>query len=359
MPSPPTPTISSTIAGLHPASFAIVMATGIVSVAAELRGMPTLAYGLLLLNILFYLSLWALTILRVALFSKNVYADILDHNRCVGFFTLIAGTCVLGNQFVIIANFPRIGIGLWYLGILLWAIITYTIFTVLTVKQHKPNLNDGLNGAWLVSVVAAQSVAVLGGLLAPHYQSGREAVLFFSLVMWLGGGMLYIWIIALIFYRYTFLSLDPRQLAPPYWINMGAMAISTLAGVVLASRAADSPLLTELLPFLKGLSLMFWATATWWIPLLLSLGVWRHLVRKVPLNYDVVYWSAVFPLGMYAVCTHRLLEITDQPFLAPIPKYFFAVAFVAWTIIFIGLVWQCAGQLRTAMTRGKVDTTTD
>ena len=49
--------------------------------------------------------------------------------------------------------------------------------------------------------------------------------------------MLYIWIISLIFYRYTFFTMHPSDLAPPYWINMGAVAISTLAGslLVLAS----------------------------------------------------------------------------------------------------------------------------
>ena len=56
------------------------------------------------------------------------------------------------------------------------------------------------------------------------------------------------------------------------WINMGAMAIATLAGVSLVHEANRLPLLTELLPFLKGVTLLFWTTATWWIPLLLALG---------------------------------------------------------------------------------------
>src|SRR5687768_18465669 len=93
-------------------------------------------------------------------------------------------------------------------------------------------------------------------------------VLLFCLVLWLGGGMLYIWIISLIFYRYTFFPMSPSDLAPPYWINMGAVAISTLAGVSLIGAAAQAPLLADLLPFLKGLTLLFWATATWWIPML-------------------------------------------------------------------------------------------
>jgi tellurite resistance protein TehA-like permease len=263
-----------------------------------------------------------------------------DHNRSVGFFTTIAATCVLGNQFIVVDSRPSIAIALWIVGIILWAIVTYSIFTILTVKANKPTLAEGIHGGWLVAVVAAQSVAALGGLVSPHLGATRDVALYFALMMWLGGGMLYIWIIALIFYRYTFFPLDPRQLAPPYWINMGAMAISTLAGTIFAQNATGSQLLTQLHPFIVGLTLLFWATATWWIPLLVVLGVWRHLVRQVSVTYDVVYWSAVFPLGMYTACTHRLVQMTGQSFLDVIPQYFVFISLAAWVLAFLGLLWR-------------------
>ena len=328
---------TSAIASLHPASFAIVMATGIVSIAAMFQGMRAIAMALLCLNVVLFAILWLLTIVRLTRYRRQFVNDLFDHGRCVGFFTMVAGTCVLGNQLLVVASMPSVAFGLLIVGAFLWMTITYAVFTILTVKSDKPSLGDGINGAWLVAVVASQSVSALSGLIAPHLGNSRELLTFFALVMWLGGGMLYIWIIALIFYRYTFLPLDPKQLAPPYWINMGAMAISTLAGTILIGRAPDSELLRDLLPFLKGLTLLFWSTATWWIPLLVALGVWRHVMRKVPLTYDVVYWSAVFPLGMYSACTHRLAQAVNAPYLANIPKYFLFVALVAWAVTFFGL----------------------
>ena len=323
---------------LHPACFAMVMATGIVSVAAQLRGYPAIARPLLWLNIGFYAALWCLTAWRIIRYRSNFVADLLDHGRCVGFFTTVAATCVLGNQFVVVE--PRLSAarGLWIAGVILWAIVTYGLLTILTVKQNKPSLSQGINGGWLVAVVAAQSVATLGGLLAPKYPTASDAIIYFSLVMWLGGGMLYIWIIALIFYRYTFFTLEPTQLAPPYWINMGAMAISTLAGTIFVQNEVDSPLLAELHPFVLGITLLFWATATWWIPLLLLLGAWRHVLRHVSLTYDVVYWSAVFPLGMYTVCTHRLTSLVKQPGLDMIPRYLFWIALFAWALTLLGMI---------------------
>src|SRR5262245_45197311 len=160
--------------------------------------------------------------------------------------------------------------------------------------------------------------------------------------MWLGAGMLYIWIISLIFYRYTFFALSPSDLAPPYWINMGAVAISTLGGATLSAAAPLSRVIQDLLPFIKGLSLLFWATATWWIPFLVILGIWRHVYRRFPLRYEPLYWGAVFPLGMYTVCTFRLASVIETPFLLIIPRIFLWLALAAWTLAMTGLVVKLA-----------------
>jgi len=326
---------------LSPAYFALVMATGVVSIAAWDFGLSVLATGLFAFNIAAYAVVACLTMLRLIRYPRLFFADMTDHRLGPGFFTAVAASCILGNQFLLMANSLVAATVFLALGAALWVSLTYTIFAAFTVKRNKPPLEKGLTGAWLIAVVATQSIAVLAALIAGKWpQPLRLELNFFALSMWLWGGMLYIWIISLIFYRYNFFTFSPSDLTPPYWINMGAMAISTLAGARLVQNTPDAPFLASLLPFLKGFTVFYWATGTWWIPMLLVLGVWRHLIQRFPLRYDPLYWGAVFPLGMYTVATREMAAALELPFLGPLPPVVFVAALAAWTLAFIGLVWE-------------------
>jgi tellurite resistance protein TehA-like permease len=326
------------VRNLPPNIFAMVMATGIVSLAANGAGMPVVAHVLFWLNAGLYAALWALLVARVWRYGADLSADLRSHARAPGFFTLVAAPCVLGNQCVVLHGAAAVGLALWLLGTAFWLALSYAMVPGLMEGVEKPKPEAGLNGAWLLTVVGTQAVSVLACQLVPaHAADAPDALLFVALAFWLVGSMLYLWLIALIFHRILFLPLSPSELTPPYWINMGAMAISTLAGVSLIREAGRLPLLGELLPFLKGMTLLFWATATWWIPVLLSLGAWRHLVKRVPLTYEHGYWAAVFPLGMYTVCTQGLIRDFHLPFLDLIPTVFVWIALGAWGLTFTGL----------------------
>lgn len=337
------------VAGLLPAYFALVMATGILAIATWLLGVPLLGWFFLGVGGAAYLILWGLTLIRLLRYFPHVLADLNNHARGPGFFTVVAATCVMGSALVVIADAITTAKALWAFGIFLWVVVMYAFFTAVVIREDKPSIEVGINGAWLIATVATQSIAVLGSLLAGHFAQQHAFVLFLSLSMFLLGCMLYLSIITLIFYRFTFVHLTSAQLTPPYWINMGAVAITTLAGSTLVLNAGQSALLQELLPFLKGFTLFFWVFGSWWIPLLLILGVWRHLVKRFPLTYDPQYWGIVFPLGMYTVCTIRLAQALDLPFLLLIPRGFIFLALAAWLAAFVGLVYTLFPE-RTAPT---------
>ena len=318
--------------------FSVVMATGALSIALHLLGLESISMALLYVNVTAYVMLWGLTLLRLFYFFPRFVEDLTSHENGPGFFTLVAGTCVLGSQLMILTDNFVVASFLWGLGIVLWFIIMYVFFTAVTIRKDKPRLAEGINGAWLIAAVGTQSISILGTLLSTHVSQGKYILLFITLCMFLLGCMLYLNIITLIFYRLTFLELKLSELTPPYWINMGAVAITTLAGSTLLLHAGEWPLLVELTPFLKGFTLFFWITGTWWIPLLFILMIWRHLYHRYPLTYDPQFWGMAFPLAMYTTSTFQLSQALGVPFLVAIPKFMIFIAGAAWLSVFLGML---------------------
>src|SRR5690606_478947 len=94
-------TSKNPVQNLFPGYFAIVMATGIISIAAYSLNMAPIAYLLLWLNIGFYSILIVLLLSRILFYFSHVVKDITDHQNSPGFLTLVAGSCILGTQMLV------------------------------------------------------------------------------------------------------------------------------------------------------------------------------------------------------------------------------------------------------------------
>src|SRR5205823_4370526 len=98
--------------------------------------------------------------------------------------------------------------------------------------------------------------------------------------------------------------------------------------------------LGELSPFIRGITLFSWVSGTWWIPLLIVLGIWRHVVARFPITYGMQYWTLVFPIGMYTVATDALAEATGLHVLDIVPSITVCASLVAWALTFVGMLFK-------------------
>jgi tellurite resistance protein TehA-like permease len=332
------------LASFPPGYFALVMATGIVSAAAHLFRIPVLPGLLFVVNLVAYPLLWALNLTRLALFRSALFHDLAHHEKGPAFLTVVAATGVLGAQFALMTPLQGIALGLWGLAILLWLLLGYAFLAAVTIADPKPPIERALGGTWLLIVVSTQSLSVLGVAVADA--TPRPDIVGFACVCtFLLGCLSYGILITLIAHRWFFHRLTAEALEPPYWINMGAAAITTLAGAGLTLYAQAHPgwaasfRLVQVLPVLTAGA---WATATWWIPPLAGAAIWRHAIRHVPLVYTPQHWSVVFPLGMYAAATATFAHATGYDFLYPLAQVFTWVALAAWVAAFAGLLHRLA-----------------
>jgi len=329
------------IKNLLPAYFAMVMATGIVSIASYLNGFELFAYSLFYLNLVFLGGLSMMFLYRCLFYSREVLNDFRSYVKGPGFFTIVAALCIIGNQFIMLTGNTAIATLLLILAGIIWLFVGYGFFYNITVSGAKKPLREGINGTWLVIIVAIQALSGLISFLTVGSQTHDYILLFVALCLFLIGCIFYLFIMSLIIYRMSFFLLNANELGAPYWINMGATAITTLAGSLLILHKQHFNFIMDIMPFIKGFTLFFWAAGTWWIPLLIILGMWRHLIMKVPApispnGYDPSYWGMVFPLGMYTVATFRLSQALEVPFLEQIPTYFVYIAVIAWLAVVIG-----------------------
>jgi tellurite resistance protein TehA-like permease len=227
---------------------------------------------------------------------------------------------------------------LWAFAGLVWLVLIYLFFASITVARQKPAWATTIDGSWLLVTVSIESLAVLGTYVA----AGKylKFILFSSVCAYSLGAMFYILFITLILYRWMFAEIRPAGFGPNEWIDMGAAAITTLAGARLLMLDNRRSFLRELSPFIHGFTLVFWVIGTWWIPLLTILGIWRHREKRVLIAYSPEYWTLVFPLGMYTVATDAWAKATGLEMLDIIPRITLCAALFAWVLTFVSMLRQ-------------------
>lgn len=331
------------VAGLTPGYFALVMASGIVSLGLKLCGFDAFSAVLFVVAAVAYVVLIGLNVWRFVACRAEMVGDFRAPKRAFGFFTFVAGTNVVG---------ARAGAEGWYtvtawllvVAFAVWLVLGYVIpWSAVLSREERPVVALA-NGTWFIWVVASQSVAVSAATLEVVFTSGRQYLAILAVFSWSVGVFLYVASAIIVSLRLMLYKLDPREFDPPYWVSMGAIAITVVAGARIVEMES-APMVDATRGLIAGLSVVFWAFATWLIPVLVAAGVWRHWVRKVPLRYEPTLWSMIFPLGMYAVAGIYLGRADRLPIVEWIGSHWLWVALAAWTLVFVAMLRAIAASL--------------
>ncbi len=324
---------------LYPGYFAMTMATGIISVAFFLHNNIVLSNSFMVVTIITWFVMIYLYTWRLIKYPKTVFNDLTNPKTTFIFFTFVAATNICG-VLLYQHGYSTFAIICWFLAFSYWSILMYFSFTVLCFAHKEREVNI-MHGGWLILIVGTQSLVLLGTKIAADFGKYSEYMMVEMYMLWALGIIFYGVLVTLFCYRIFFKAMSVNEYSPLMWVIMGAAAISANAGSSLLLTDPIIPMLAELHAVVQLISIMLWTWATWWIPLLVIMGIWTHWYRKIPLLYNPMQWSIVFPLGMYTVATSNLAlssQFTPLLFLA---EGMLLIAFSAWLILMLALLKTC------------------
>jgi tellurite resistance protein TehA-like permease len=308
------------------------MATGVISLGTFTLGPAWLSRALLIAAGGGLAGLATALVVRLAVYRSAIAADIQAPERVFGFFPLVAGIDVLGVRLAA-AGHPLATAVLAGLAAVVWLVLTYGVPASLLLRCERDSVLGGVNGGWLLWAVGTQSLSVAASTIVPVWPSHSGLLAAAAIGLWGVGLVLYLLLVSLIWLRWLTVPVTPETLGPSYWILMGATAITVLAGTRILKLREVLPLIRATAGFVEGSSFILWAFGTWWIPMLVVLGLWRHVWHRWPLSYEPALWSAVFPLGMYSVATQSFGGITRLSFMGPLSRLALWIAVAAWVLV--------------------------
>ncbi|HJT02778.1 MAG TPA: tellurite resistance/C4-dicarboxylate transporter family protein [Pseudonocardiaceae bacterium] len=327
-------------AGVEPPPdvFAVVMATGIVSVAGYDHGYWRLGLALSILAVVAFAGLGVGFLLRAATQHARLVVLTRDPDVALRMFTFVAACAVLDVRW---GDHPAAG---WLLGGLAFAawLVLVPLAVVDVSSRPRADLREHAHGAWLLPSVATAGLAVTAIILAIDVRCPALVVL--AALAWVLAMVLYLLVTWLIAWRALAAPFVPDEVTPDSWILMGALAIMALAGdhILAAVHALNAPI--GLVAWTRPVTLGAWVLASLWIPVLLYAEVWRADHVPGSLRYQGVWWAAVFPLGMYSAACAATATQLHMRSLETISLVFFWIACTVWLLVAIGLVHSAVGR---------------
>lgn len=307
------------VPAIPPASGAVVMGTGIVSVDLVLGGHDGLSLIPLLIATIAWVALGLLLAGRF-LFDRQRFER---EAALPAALTGVAGTAVLGTRLTLL-GWLWSGTGLLVIAGVLWLVL------VVRVLRHWVTPTVGVS---FVLVVSTESLALLAANLG---MAERAAWLVILAVIPLALGVA--------FYGFVVAHFDVRQLVVgrgDHWVVGGALAISALACARITQAAQTLSVLGAGHGALLVATLAVWGAAFCWLPVL----VVGELIWRRP-GYDTRRWSTVFPVGMYAACSFGAGTVAGVTPISDFASVWTWIGVAVWITVLTAMLWQAVPLLR-------------
>jgi tellurite resistance protein TehA-like permease len=338
------------VRGADPRCFAMVMATGIVSVALRLVGSPDLSVVLLWVAAAAFAVLVVASAWRVAALSREVRGELSRPDRLFSYFTFPAAASVLAARLA--GDSPAGAVAaLTAVTAVTWIALNGVVVAFLAAWAGPRRAIADVNGTWQLWVVGTQAAAIAAtSAYTACVLPGRLAA-WAAVLAGAAGAALYVVVTALVVTRLRVAGLAPGEPVAPYWVTMGAASITMLA----AAQALQVTEATALTGFRAGLTdagLAFWSVATGLIPALAVFGGVRWRRGLTPRGFRREWWMIVFPAGMYATASMRTGATAGVPAIRDTGTAAAWIAAAIWAAVFTWMTGSAAARLRADLRTG-------
>ncbi len=334
----------------QPGSFAVVMATGIVSAALLDASHPHLSAGLLGVAAAAFAILAGASALRAAAFPGLLRDDLACPARAFTCFAFVAACDVLGDRLTADGH-DAASLALAVAALAAWLALTALVPGRMAVGyRHPPTIAD-VSGDWYLWAVSTQSLAIAATFVQAGGFARAQPAAVAAIAAWSAGVALYLAISVAVAVRLARAGLGPQNPTAPYWVTMGAASITVLAAAQILG-GPRSPALSAARTGLTAAAVAFWVLATGLIPLLAARSAWRHLFRRQPLRYRSDLWMVVFPAGMYATASMRLGMVAGLPLIHAVGAVAAWPATAAWAVTFTAMLAAPAAARSRARSAG-------
>jgi tellurite resistance protein TehA-like permease len=295
---------------------AAIMGTGIVSVALRLDGERAVSAVLFVVAAV----VGVVALVLVAAVAVSDRRRIPQAAAAPASLTAVAAACVLGARLAQ-SGARTAGAILLACAAVAWGPLLRAVLRA----WRRPARGEG----FLVAV-SAQSLAVLCAVLDTRRLAGAAVALLVA---------------GLVLYAFAAASFDLGELRRgrgDQWVAGGALAIAALAAATAAAPVPGA----RLADALRSLSLLLWALAMLWLPVLVA-----GELRRPRTAYDPRRWGTVFPVGMYAAMSFAVGRAESRHAIVTFARGWTWVALVVWALVAAASARRAVALARTRSAR--------